>query len=152
MAKIDEVEMYNDLDFKCERCGRDAQKVSKLEADLGYVSKVNGEFVKVCQDCWNDLPDADKAMKPVFETMFLIGIPPDGGAPVITEEGIETPYKRSPSPYEIKAACQDIADNIASMNLANRIGGLMVQIIQQTQHLPQPVIGQPMMMPRKKTH
>lgn len=148
MAKINEVEMYNDLDFKCERCGREAQKISQLEPDLGYVSKVNGEFVNVCQDCWNELPDADKAMKPVFEAMFIIGIPSDGGSPVITEEGIEQPYKRSPSPYEIKAACQDIADNVAAMGLANRVGGLMVQILNQNRAMQ---TGAPqMMMPRKK--
>ena len=86
-------------------------------------------------------------MKPVFEAMFIIGIPSDGGSPVITEEGIEQLYKRSPSPYEIKAACQDIADNVAAMGLANRIGGVMVQILNQSRT---PQMGQQMMMPRKK--
>jgi len=147
MAKIDEVEMYNNTEFTCERCGREAQKVSQLEADLGYVSKVDGRFVQVCQPCWDELPDADKAMKPVFETMFLVGIPPEGGAPVITEDGIETLYKRSPSPYEIKSACQDIVDNIGGMGIANRVGGIMVQVMQQ-----QSPLGPPpgMVMPRKK--
>lgn len=144
--RITEELLHENCSGKCERCGAEYEKTSQLEPDVGYVSKVNGEFVPVCQKCFDELPDKDKAIKQVFESMFLVGIRGEGEPPLITEEGIETPYKRNPTPYEVKSACREIAENLSSMDTANKIGGFLMQLQQaQQQH-----VGQQVMMPRKK--
>lgn len=144
--KITEDQMHENCSGKCERCGASYEKTSQLEPDVGYVSKVNGEFVTVCSTCFAELPEKDRAIKQVFESMFLVGIRGDGESPLISEEGIETPYRRSPTPYEVKSACREIAENLSSMDTANKIGGFLVQL-QQQQHQP---VGNAIQMPRKR--
>lgn len=143
MPKINEETMHDDCEFTCERCTTKAQRVSQLEPELGYVGKLTGEFVQVCQKCWDELPAKDKAMKPIFEAMFIVCIRPDGEPPLITEEGIVGVYKRSPSPYEIKSACKEVASNLDNMDTANRIGGFLMQ-------MQQPQAGKQIISPRRK--
>ena len=145
MPKITEENMYDGCDFTCGRCNTKVQRVSQLEPELGYVGKLTGEFTQVCEKCWNELPDKDKAMKPVFEAMFVVCIRSNGEAPLITEEGITQPYKRSPTPFEIKSSCKEVATQLDSMEITNKVAGFVMQTLQQGQQG-----NNSMVLPRKR--
>lgn len=126
MPKITEEEMFNNLEFKCARCGAECVKNSKLEPELGYVSKVEGQFFgPICQDCFNLIPEEDKAVKHIPETAFVVLIRPDGGGVLITEEGVEEQFRRSPTPYDIKSACAEIVRKFSAVEAAQKTGEML---------------------------
>lgn len=127
MAKVTEENAYDDLEFKCKRCGQEAQRTSKFEPMIGYVSMVDGEFTQTCQKCYDELPEKDRAFIPLMEAMIIIGIRPNGEGIIITEEGIATDYKRSPTPFELKAACQQVISDLEGMENSKRYISMMAQ-------------------------
>jgi hypothetical protein len=127
MPKVTEENAYDDLKFVCPRCNKEAIKESKYEPDLGYVSKVNGKFEKLCQLCFDELPERDRAFIPLMEAMIIVGIRANGEGLILTEDGIETDYRRSPTPFELKAACHQIISDLEGMEQSQRQIGMLAQ-------------------------
>jgi hypothetical protein len=129
MAKITEKELYQNLDFTCERCKAECQKINALESDVGYISQVDGTFVHLCQNCFNEIPLEQREERKVVETSFTIVIKADGeGAAIITDGNI-IPYRRDATYLDIINACsqiaRDVEEAILTQKLTNRIIGTL---------------------------
>jgi hypothetical protein len=110
-----------ELLFKCQRCGADCIKTSALEAELGYISKVDGTFVgPLCTDCFNMIPDHEKCVKDIIETAFVVAIKPGGQGIFITTEGIEMDFKRNPTAFDISSGCNQVISDLNAANAADK--------------------------------
>lgn len=147
MGKVTEENAYDDLEFTCKRCGAEVTRVSKFEPVIGYVSNVDGEFTRTCQKCYDELPEKDRAFIPLLEACIIIGFRENGEGIILTEEGISTDYKRSPTPYELKAACFQVISDLESMEHSKRQLGMLAQsgLLRQQQSAPTGI-----QLPRKK--
>lgn len=113
MALIKDEDLLKDLDFKCARCQTDCTKLNALEPDLYYVSRVDGSLVgPLCKKCFDETPEKERAIMKVAETAFVIIVRPDGGGAYMMREGIELPYAREATPYDITSACKQVAKDI----------------------------------------
>jgi len=140
MAKIKEEDALKNLDFVCKRCSAECQKVNAFEPEVGYISGVDGSFVgPLCQNCLNEIPEDQQAIRKLVETAFLIIIKPDGEGAFISTEGIEIPYRRDATPFDIVSGCtqllNDMRDaqstaklvrNLAAVNRAQKKPGIVV--------------------------
>jgi hypothetical protein len=125
--KVTEENAYDDLEFECKRCGTKVSRTSKFEPTVGYVSKVNGEFVQTCQKCYDELPENDRVFIPLLESCIIIGFRENGEGIILTEDGISTDYKRSPTPFELKAACRQVISDLEGMEQSKRHIGMLAQ-------------------------
>ena len=130
------------VEYKCDRCGKTNTKTSALEPDKGYISQVDGAFVKTCEECWAELPERDKAMRNILETAFIIGVLPSGMGYIIKEEGIEDFYRRPATKHDITAALHHFVDDMIAVRSAERNAELARAISMQTNKV-QPRIMKP---------
>lgn len=143
MPKLTEETLYKDLDFTCKRCGSECVKNDAIEPELGYISKVNGEWEgPICQSCANEVGEV--AVKEIPEAAFLVIIKRNGQGVFITDEGIERLFIRSATPYEITSACNQVVQDIDEALFANKLLGQIAKIQSTKQSAP-------MMVPRKLT-
>jgi hypothetical protein len=131
MPKLSEEDLLKDLDYKCERCQAECTKINAAEPEVGYISKVDGEFVRVCQNCYNEIPEDERAIKTLHDTAFLVIVKSNGGGVFMTTEGIPITYMRDPTPYDVISACQTVAEDIkealTNQKLLARLAPLFAQ-------------------------
>lgn len=131
MPKLSEEDLLKDLDFKCERCQAECSKINAAEPEVGYISKVDGEFVRLCKNCWDEVSDEEKVIKTIHDTAFLIIVKSNGGGVFMTTEGVPVTYMRDPTPYDVISACQmvqsDIKEALTNQKLLARIAPLIAQ-------------------------
>lgn len=119
---------YDKVEFKCAICGTDCVKVNSFEPEYGYQSKVDGSFVgPLCEKCKGE--QQNLVVRKVLESAFIVGIQPDGEGIFLTEDGIDIDYKRSPTPFEIKAACNQIVEDLSASVAAQKTAGLVLNIL-----------------------
>lgn len=134
MPKISEEELQKNLCFTCPRCTTDCVKVSAVEPELGYVSKVDGSFVgPLCDTCWKEIPEKERAIKKIPETAFTIVVQPDGGGAYITTDGIELSYIREPSNYDVISACSKVVKDIEEALFSQKLVANLVKTIASSQ-------------------
>jgi hypothetical protein len=142
MAKITQEELMSQMDFTCARCNAECTKTDPLEPTLAYISKVDGEVVgPLCQACFNIIPEKERVVQNHLEAAFIVAIKAGGEGYAILQEGIEVPFLRNPTVFEIKTSCQEIVDDLKDSKLLTRL----VQYI-RTQQAPQqsnvvPILG-----------
>ena len=133
MPKLTQEDLLKDLDFKCERCQAECTKINAAEPDLGYVSKVDGAFTHICQNCYNDLPEPDKRMRTLPDTAFLVIVKANGEGVYMTVEGVDITFMRDPTPYDVIAACEtvvtDVKTALTNQKLLARILPAMQQML-----------------------
>lgn len=128
MSKITEQDVDKLLEFKCARCGADCVKTSILEPDYGYVSQVDQSFVgPLCDACIKLIPKNELAVKRVWATAFLVGVLPDGEGIVLTEDGIEQPFVRSATIYDIESACTHILRDLHTGAVTHKVANLLAK-------------------------
>ena len=131
MPKITQEEMFKDLDYKCERCQAECTKLNAGEPEVGYLSKVDGEFTKLCQKCFNELPDDEKRMKTIPAAAFLVVVRNDGEGVYMTTEEVGVKYMREPTPYDVISACETIVEDVKSALTNQKLIARMVPVLQQ---------------------
>jgi hypothetical protein len=131
MPKLTEEDLITGLDFKCERCQAECTRINAAEPELGYISKVDGEFTVLCKDCWNELPDEEKRIKSVPDTAFLVIIKNNGEGVYMTTEDVSIKFMRDPTPYDVIAACDTISNDVKTALTNNKLLARMVPVMQQ---------------------
>lgn len=132
MGKLTEETMYENLEFECARCGTKCIKTSALEPEFGYVSVVDGKFTgPLCENCVKEMHSSDIVVKKPLVTAFIIGVQQDGMGVIIKQDGIDVTYMRDATTSDIKAACQEIIDNINSVQLLTKINNILRQAVPQ---------------------
>jgi hypothetical protein len=128
MGKLTHEELMSHMEYKCARCGADCVKTDPLEPILGYASKVDGSFVgPICKDCEKVVPKDDRKEQKHLTAAFVVAIRPDGEGYAIIQDGIEIPYLRDATVYEIKSACQEIVSDLISSKTLARMQGMNKQ-------------------------
>ena len=135
MPALNEETLMENLDFKCERCGAECTKINAAEPEKGYVSKApgnEGTFVKLCQPCFDEIPDSDKAMRKMPETAFLVVIRGDGEGAYMTTEGVGLVYQREPTFLDVMQGCdrvqKDVEESIFAQKLTNQLVNVMITL------------------------
>ena len=128
-----------DLDFKCPRCSTECTKVDVYEPEMYYISKADGSLVgPLCQECANVIPSRELVIKKIPLSAFLVIIHPNGEGVNITEQGIETLYERSATPYEIKSACNNIVEDLQAAENSAKLVRLLGSVNKKSDKLVLP--------------
>ena len=133
MPPVDEKNLMEDLDFKCARCSAECAKVNAIEPELGYVSNAPnhvGEFIgPLCTNCYNEIPEKDRAVRKIPDTAFIVVLKGDGEGTYITTENIEMLYRRNPTVNDVTAACnqviRDVNDSMFAQKLTMQLARMM---------------------------
>lgn len=130
MSKLRQEDLEQELEFKCARCGTACVRTSIAEPEYGYVSQVDGSFVgPLCETCIKLIPKNELAAKKVWVAAFTIGILPDGEGVVITEDGIEQPFLRTATVYDIESACSHVLRDLESGATTHKLAGLLARTL-----------------------
>lgn len=135
MGKITEENMYENLEFTCARCSRKCSKTSAVEPEIGYISIADNKYVgPICSECIDEMKHAELVIKKPLETVFIVGIQSDGHGVIIKQDGIDLDYLRDATTFDIKAACNEVIENINSVQQVNKIAGLLRQVAKPVQN------------------
>lgn len=141
MPRITEEQALEKLDFKCAKCSAECTKINIAEPELGYISKTDGEFFgPLCKDCAKEIPDNELVLRKLPETAFLVLIKPDGEGAFITTEGIDSPYLREPTSYDIISACNKISSDVAESINSQKLIASIARASAMAQKQPKLVI------------
>jgi hypothetical protein len=125
MGVLTEEELVKGIDFKCARCQTDCTKMNIAEPELGYVSHApghEGEFIgPLCQNCFNQTSEQDRAVRKLPETAFLVVIRQDGEGCYMTTEAIPLTYLREPTYNDIIRGCEQVSKDVHDSLFAQKL-------------------------------
>jgi hypothetical protein len=128
MAKVNQEDALQNLDFKCARCQAECSKINVAEPEYGYLSKVDGSFTgPLCKNCVNQIPEAERVVKKLAETAFLVIIKPDGEGAYLSTDGITLPYLREPTFNDVQSACDAISRDVHDSLFAQKLSGQIIR-------------------------
>jgi hypothetical protein len=132
MPVIDETNMYEELEFTCNRCNTECEKTSAAETEYGYLSIVDQSWVgPICSKCVDELRKNHQQVveKNVPETIFAVVVYPNGAGAVYSDFDIAkeavTLYHRKPKPYDIISACTTVVTDINESRTLSRLNSLL---------------------------